>query len=368
MKRNLCSMLLCSSLLAAATGLILFPQDVSGAVSYGMRLCADTLLPNLFPFMVLSGVFVRSGLAERLGEKADSLMRNLFQLPGVCFSAWLFGMIGGYPTGAKTVVSLYRSGSCSKDEAEHTLAFCNNCGPGFLISGIGFGMFQNTMCGIVLYAIHIVAAFLTGVTLAPSSRITHHKTGSNPGRAASFPVCFVTSVSDAMSAFLNLCAFVLCFSAILVLVERSGVAALLASVLPFAKENATGFLLGCIEMTCGIFHLTKGNFTECFIIITALAAWGGLSVHCQTISLLQGTDLSPVLYLKGKVIHALIAILLAMCVSFGIPLSYSAVVGTILAGLLRRSKKAVEMRAKVYYNGGRKNKGVVKHEPVPEKN
>lgn len=339
MRETHSSLLLCVSLSAAALGLLLFPQEVSGAVRNGLSLCTDTLLPTLFPFMILSGIFVRFGLAQRIGNKADKLMATLFHLPGVCFSALLFGMIGGYPTGAKTVVSLYRSNACSRDEAEHALAFCNNCGPGFLISGIGFGMFRDIRYGILLFAAHLISAVLTGMMLAPSAEIVPTKKIPNQTRDISTASCFVTSVTDGMTAFLNLCAFVLCFSAVLVLIECSGVPAILASFLPCSEENDTWFLLGFLEMTSGIFHLTAGTVSERFVLISTLAAWGGLSVHCQVISLLQGTDLSPIPYLKGKAFHSLFAFLLTYAVVAGVPVLPCAVVCIIFVSVIVCLKK-----------------------------
>lgn len=339
MKETHSSILLSVCLLAAATGLLLVPQEVSGAVRDGLSVCTNTLLPTLFPFMILSGIFVRSGLVQHIGNNAEKLMRTLFHLPGVCFSALLFGMIGGYPTGAKTVVSLYQSGSCSKNEAEHALAFCNNCGPGFLISGIGFGLFQNIRCGILLFAIHIVSAVFTGIVLAPPTKVVSTKKSSNTDSGNSISFCFVTSVTDAMASYLNLCAFVLCFSAILVLVECSGIPALLAHFLPCSKENGTWFLLGYLEITGGIFHLTAGTVSERFLLISVLAAWGGLSVHCQVISLLQGTDLSPIPYLKGKAFHSIFACLLAYALVTGIPVLPYSIVGIVSAAVLGRLKK-----------------------------
>ena len=46
------SLLVCVTL--AAAGLLLFPQQISESVSSSLTLCVETLLPTLFPFMILS--------------------------------------------------------------------------------------------------------------------------------------------------------------------------------------------------------------------------------------------------------------------------------------------------------------------------
>lgn len=339
MKPILSSLLLFTGFLGAVGGLLLFPQEVSCAVANALLLCTDTLLPNLFPFMVLSGLFIRSGLADGLGAKADKLMSAVFHLPGTCLLALLFGMIGGYPTGARTVVSLYQSGACSREDAERTLAFCNNCGPGYLITGIGYGLFRDVKLGVMLYFVHITAAVLTGFMLAPAKKTTSKQRAAASVQPPSLSSAFVTSVTDGMSSFINLCAFVICFSAILVLAERSGVPSLIASLLPFSEENGTWFLLGFLEMTCGVSHLVAGEFSEQLILISALTAWGGLSVHCQVISLLQGTGLSSSGYLKGKALHGGLAAFLTAIIVTGTPLFYAGLAAIIFLHILRAAKK-----------------------------
>ena len=68
-------------------------------------------------------------------------------------------------------------------------------------------------------------------------------------------------------------------------------------------------LLGFAELTCGIVEL-GGTGTD-FIMAAALLGWGGLSVHCQTAAVLDGTGLSLRPYLAAKFLHALLSAALA---------------------------------------------------------
>lgn len=49
-----------------------------------------------------------------------------------------------------------------------------------------------------------------------------------------------------------------------------------------------------------------------FLACAALLGWGGMSVHFQTRSMLAATPLSARYYLKGKVLQALLSLLLAL--------------------------------------------------------
>ena len=339
MKENRRTFCLTVCVTLASAGLLLFPEHVSAAVSSGLTMCFQVLLPTLFPFMVLSGFMINSGAAEIPGRCMQRLMAPVFHLPGVCFTPLLLGVIGGYPTGAKSVANLYRSGSCSRQEAEHALAFCNNCGPGFLLGTIGCGMFGELRYGLLLFSIHVLAGFLTGIILAPpTAPVFRSLPESHPTTVCGFDA-FVSSITDAMQTFLNLSAFVLCFSAITALIRLSGIPSALAGCLPISAENGSQFLVGLLELSGGVLQLSDGSISERLVLTAILVSWGGFSVHCQVMSILQHTDLSPRLYWRGKAIQAVLSGLFTGCIISGswVLISVSVVIGLIALHLKKSS-------------------------------
>ena len=51
-------------------------------VTRGMRICAETLIPSLFPFMVLSDILVSSGIGAVLGRFFTKPMQGIFGVSG----------------------------------------------------------------------------------------------------------------------------------------------------------------------------------------------------------------------------------------------------------------------------------------------
>lgn len=96
-KSGIQTALLLAGIVAAAAALLHWPQAVSGGVSRGLSICSTVIIPSLFPFLVLAGFLVRSGVGAALGRRLERPVRFLFGLPGCCASAILIGMIGGYP-------------------------------------------------------------------------------------------------------------------------------------------------------------------------------------------------------------------------------------------------------------------------------
>ena len=113
------------------------------AVRESLRLCANTVIPSLFPFMILNSLWVQSGFAAWIGGKLSRLTGAVFGI-SACGTPFLLGILGGFPLGAECICAMVGKGDCRKDEGERMLAFCSNTGPSFLIAGIGGAMFGST--------------------------------------------------------------------------------------------------------------------------------------------------------------------------------------------------------------------------------
>lgn len=271
--------------------LLLRPQEAAEAVRSGLRLCAGTVVPSLFPFFAVISLLLQLGLADVLHSACGAVMMPLFRMRGVCALPFLAGLLGGYPSGAKTVAELYAQGGISRQEAELLLGFCDNCGPAFLLGYIGAGILGDTKQGLILFAIHGVSAVLTGMVLC---RIIRDRgpalLGSKlPAKTVSFPQALTASVTGAAGAMLNICAFVVLFRVL---------AALPPEPLPLP-------VLGTLEMVSGTAALVPGRAG--FVAAAAIVGWGGLSVHCQAMSLTAPEGLSFRWHWVGKAVQAAVS-------------------------------------------------------------
>ena len=274
-------------------------QDVSAALA----LCARSVIPALFPFLVVSTLLLRLGFGELAAPWLAGLMEPLFRVDGVGSSALLLGLVGGYPIGPRTTAELYRQGALRRDEAERLLTFSNNSNPVFLISVLGLGVFGSVRVGIWLWLIHLLSALLTGLCFrqyqtGPAG--PRNATRSSPFHAVSFSSALVESVRSACSGMLSVCAFVLFFY----------VLARPLSSLSFPLGPA---LVGATELFSLTPLLTADRFG--FVLAAAASGWGGLSVLCQTAAVLEGSGLSPRPCVLGKAVQGLFSLGLALLLS-----------------------------------------------------
>lgn len=287
------------SLLAAA--LLWDAAGAAEAVRRGIELCLASVIPALFPFFAVSSLLVSLG-AGRAARILERPFRALFRCGGAGAAAFLLGMLGGYPVGAATVASLVRQGDVSPAEGRRQLAFCSNAGPSFIIGVAGLTVFGSARTGAYLYLIHITAAMAAGFLLRGRRAViggTYH-----PPARSGLISAFLSAVQGAASAMGRVCAFVVFFLVLLSLTER------VTGPLP---PGAAGFL----ELTNGVLRLSPTRAG--FITAAALLGWGGLSIHCQTASVLDGTNVPLDRYFLGKALQSLLSALLAAAVWHVIP-------------------------------------------------
>lgn len=278
--------------------LLICSADAAQAVRDALALCARSVIPALFPFFVLSSLFIDLGCAAVLGRILTPVMRRLFGVSGTGGTAFLLGIIGGYPVGGRTISELYRAGQCTQEEGERLLAFCNNAGPAFILGIAGLGCFGSLRIGVWLYLIHVCAAVIVGLLFRAESSLHAPIAGSPATR--SWADALVNAVRSGASSMLYICGFVVFFLVLLRLFTRfTGI--------------QHGAILGIVELTNGILRLS--NDSRSFILAAGLLGWGGLSVHCQTVAVLHGSGLHTKRYFIGKALQAIISMVLAWSVS-----------------------------------------------------
>ena len=268
---------------AALAALLAWPEAAAGGIRQGLGVCAEVIIPSLFPFFVLGSALSELAVPERLGRRLAPLMRA-FGARGEAAAPLLMGLLGGYPLGAAGVASLRARSLVPRGEAARLLGFCNNSGPAFLIGAAGAGVFGSARAGAALYAAHVLAALSAGIVLRGGGK---YIMSTNPPPPEPRPGAFARAVTASVGNVLNVCGFVLVFSAATSALESAGVLTRLAGELslrtPLEFGPARALLRGFFELGGGISALrgcapTRGNFA----LAALLVGWGGLSVHMQT--------------------------------------------------------------------------------------
>lgn len=265
--------------------LILLVAHSDVAIIYmkqGLGLCAQTVIPSLFPFMVLSELLVASGGGMLLGTLCEAPLRRLFGISGNGACALLMGLICGFPVGAKTAVSLCKHGQIDDLELSRLLCFCNIPSSAFLINAVGVSLFGNRLFGIMLYGICLLSSLLIARLLHLLRPLSPRSDRSADTVSATGVSTFTHAVTSAAIAMLYVCAYVVFFSALV---------GTLGKILHGWRVGQTGIaaLFGFFELSGGVMQASAiPNELLAKWLTALLCGWSGMSVHLQILSLCDG--------------------------------------------------------------------------------
>ena len=150
------------ALLFAAACVVLRPAVAANGVLRGLGLCYETVIPALFPFMVLSRLLLESPAAGWFGLLLRPYTRLLGLRGKKAPAALLCGLLGGFACGAQAVDALYREGELGCGEAALLLVCTIGSGPGFIVGGVGALMLGRAGAGRLLLAAQVGASLLCG--------------------------------------------------------------------------------------------------------------------------------------------------------------------------------------------------------------
>lgn len=293
--------------------LLCCPIQAVAAAKNGLVLCAETIVPSLFPFFMLSSFFINTGYSSLISRPLQPIFSRLFGISSAGTGAFFLGSFAGYPVGAKSVAELRETKQISAEEANRLLRFCNNAGPLFLIGTVGAGMFGNVQYGYLLLFSHLISSAVVGVLFRRNVSSDRHAHPTNIRFSWDF---FSESLSSSVTSILSVCGSVILFQVFIAALHHFGILTFFAELLTAGKAIGVGksILSGIIEMTSGIRIISQLHGYSDRILLSAvslLIGFGGLCVHIQTFTFIK--KLSKKTYLTGKLLQGMFSAIFTYC-------------------------------------------------------
>ena len=277
----------CAVFTIAATVLI-FPYQSAQGVKQGLELSVKSVIPSLFPFMVISSFLVQSSILAKADGLFSRITYFVFRQPACAGSVIFLSLIGGFPVGASLIRQLYENKKITQSQGQRLLLFCINPGPAFVISCVGVQMFSSSKIGIILFVSVTLSAliigFLTRFLAFPEEIAEAQENDSGIELSKSL----VTAASKSTNSIIMICGWVIIFSTLSALLKTVGFG------------DGTALLLDCIlEVTNGCF---KAAGILPVSVIAGIIGWSGLCVHCQIMPSIVKLRLNYKYFLTGRII------------------------------------------------------------------
>lgn len=281
--------------------IILFTDRMISAAYNTLLLWFNTVIPSLFPFMVISSWLDFNVHTHK--TILDKITIRLFGVPSSLMSIFIIGTLSGYPAGANLISGLYNNKRITKDTAEHLLAFCNNAGTVFIVSAVASSMLKDRYAAVFFIVITAFSALATGIAynFAFPAKDTDFYSSTNINHDST-PIG--TAIMTAVKAILTIGGCMVFFSVITEAVT---------GLIPDIRSINYGIVSGIFEFTRGISLIAAENSDKRFTysIIVGLLSWGGLSVHLQTATVISSNKINIIKYVMCKAFSSFVSFLTA---------------------------------------------------------
>lgn len=308
--------------------IFIYPREVMLSAKAGLLLWYNSVLPSIFPFLITSGILIEIGVVRKLGRYLEPVMRPLFNVPGSGAFALVMGSLSGYPLGAKIVADLREKNAVTKEEAQRLISFCNNSGPLFVVGAVGTAILGSVRAGYFILITGYIASLIVGLLFRfyksgerHNSRVSAQKYVLSQTQPQPFGKILGGVVSRSVETVLQIGGFMLLFSVLISILERSGLLSMCANILCvfFVPENlALPVTKGIIEITNGAKAVadTAVHINQKVIVTSMIISFSGLSIFAQTVSFISKTDISAKVYAFSKILQAAVhGLIAAACLS-----------------------------------------------------
>lgn len=266
-----------------------FREDFLKGAAIGLSNCAQVIIPSLFPFMTAASVLGEGEMPKSIKKITEPFSRRLFGQPAEAMIAVAVGLFGGYPSGTRAALSLYKSGKISRNQAERLMLFCVNSGVGFCVNALGAGLLGSEKAGNVIFASLCISAIITGLFTRSRKKEFFCPAIAIP---KSLSEIFVDGVASGASGIISVCAFTVLFSGLL-------------SVVSGLVGEKTSTVVACLlEITSGC-AAVSGKIP--LPILSGICAFGGLCVHMQIFSVSGGMKPDFKRFYLFRILHSLLS-------------------------------------------------------------
>lgn len=293
-------------------------------IRYGINICFDTLVPSLFPFMIIASFVANSGIFEKPNKIVSKITETLFYLPGYTYPAIILSFIGGYPVGAKAVKTLYEERKINDEQLNRMMCFCVNSGPAFTVSMLGGVLLNNKTIGITIFGVQVALGILIGIVLGINARISQKRFYFlNPTKNTEkikIREALINSVTSGCESIIQMCAVVVIFTAFIGMLKSFGffdfIPYSLTAYMP--KSVSKTILISILEVTYGCIYAAK-NMVPYWILAFAVGH-GGICTHLQISAILKGTNFKYSKFCIFRMINAILSALVFCLISRFLPI------------------------------------------------
>ena len=303
-----------SILLTIAFFILTESKAVMSSVLFSFQIWKNNIFPSLFPFFVLSELFIQYGFVEFLSELLKPVMNRVFKISSNTAFIFVMSIISGFPSNAKYTKALLEEGKITEHEATKILTFTHFSNPLFILGTISLGFLNNKEVGLLILICHYFTNIIIGLLFrnyhaSPKEnsnvslrKAIHSMTESRLKRKKPFGKILTDALNHTVQTLLFILGVTTTFLIITTLIDKH------IQLNNFNQSILNGFF----EMTQGLKYISllRIPLKVKSILTVIILSFGGFSVHMQLMGILSGSKINYFPYLTARLLHAFLASML----------------------------------------------------------
>ena len=281
-------------------GIFCFPNIMINSSINALLIFREKLFPSIFPFFVLSFLFINMGYPLILNKYFKNITRKIFHLSENTTFILLMSIISGFPSGAKYIVKDYSNNYITKEEGNQLLLFTHFANPLFVLGTCGILLSSKRLAYKILIC-QLLANIILGILVRPKNITTTKKKEvvfSTPSLISILP--------DAINEAMEVLIFML--GSITIFQFFTNCFLLFTNESVFFRTIFTGIM----DLTSGINLVPTLSISIELkaLLMLIFITFGSLSVHLQVINAIKNTNLSYTNFFIGRILETIISIIL----------------------------------------------------------
>ena len=275
-------------------------KEVAEVILNATNLFLKKVFVSLFPMFIINDILIHINIPYYFYQIFNRLFLKIFHTSGLGAYVFIMSLISGTPSNAYILKELVNDHKLSTEEANHFLTFTYFSNPLFLTMMLTSIFTPKTTLKIIF--IHYLSNIIIGILLRKKApKITTQTFKPENKKNGNI---LINSINKSISTLLMILGTVTFYMIVTYIIA-----------FPF-KENILLKTLtsGFLEITNGLNNLIHLNiYTKIKeIIAIAIISFGGLSIHTQIKAILEDTKINYQYFLKGRILHTLIGIILIL--------------------------------------------------------
>ena len=301
MKRKYHYLLVFIIIMFSYLGIFCFPKVMINSSINALLIFREKLFPSIFPFFVLSFLFINMGYPLILNKYFKNITRKIFHLSENTSFILLMSIISGFPSGAKYIVKDYSNNYITKEEGNQLLLFTHFANPLFVLGTCGILLNSKRLAYKILIC-QLLANIILGIlvrpkeiTISPKKEVVSTTTPS-----------LISILPDAINETMEVLIFML--GSITIFQFFTNCFLLFTNESVFFKTIFTGIM----DLTSGISLVPTLSISIELkaLLMLIFITFGSLSVHLQVINAIKNTNLSYTNFFIGRILESIIAVIL----------------------------------------------------------